>query len=90
VHVPGGEDGARSHRRNWFLFDANLLAVGCLGRLLWIGFNSSGRLTPSCINNTPSRTRLKSLSRRAFVLTMVKNCWILYNQMQLAIVCISA
>jgi hypothetical protein len=60
VHVLGGGDGARSHRRNWFLFDSNLLAVGCLRSLLWIGFHSSGRLTPSRMNSTPSRTRLKS------------------------------
>jgi hypothetical protein len=48
------------------LTDANLLAVGCLRYVLWILFHSSGRLSPSCINNTPSRTRLKSLSHRVF------------------------
>jgi hypothetical protein len=55
-----------------------------------IGFHSNVRLAPSSINSAPSRTRVKSLSHKAFVLTMVKSCWLSCNQMQLAIVCMSA
>jgi hypothetical protein len=65
------------------------LTVGRLGFVM-IGFHNEVQLRSRSINSTPSRNRVKSLSHRAFVLTMVKSRWISYNQMQLAIACMSA